>query len=382
MRAKRAVEQWAEVAVGVCTAAGPGPESELYRAMCNLVILIRDYGVQMADGSQLLAQAAVLQGAALAAVLQRALNHPNFLAFAELFHLPSCQALRSTDQRNVVRLLEVASYGTYADFKNERASFPSVQEQFVHKMRILTLSSQAAQLRKLSYDQVRADLDLASDADVEALITQAIYSGMVSGKLDQRSRTFDISSAAGRDARQGPELEGLLQRLHAWRASIAFAQDATHQQIDAVAKEITASKIAKDEYNRRLESEAKSWSSGTPTAVPPSVAPRSQGAGDSAPRTAAQAAGRPQTYDAAGFPSDSEEDLASILAMEQGGGVGGGSAASAMGWAAGHAGRGGQGNKGMHRSVKRRTDRGGLSMVDNASDGGEHGIAQAKPGPA
>ena len=52
-------------------------------------------------------------------IVQQALNAKRVFVFGELLAEPNVRALKSTDQANQLRLLEIFAYGTYSDYKKE-----------------------------------------------------------------------------------------------------------------------------------------------------------------------------------------------------------------------------------------------------------------------
>ena len=57
-------------------------------------------------------------------IVQQALNAKRVFVFGELLAEPNVRALKSTDQANQLRLLEIFAYGTYSDYKKEASSLP------------------------------------------------------------------------------------------------------------------------------------------------------------------------------------------------------------------------------------------------------------------
>ena len=71
-----------------------------------------DFGLE-----QFLLLAKTAKGAAAAQLIHEATATPGLYVFGELLELESIQALKGTEYAPVLRLLEVFTYGTYADYK-------------------------------------------------------------------------------------------------------------------------------------------------------------------------------------------------------------------------------------------------------------------------
>jgi hypothetical protein len=69
----------------------------------------------------------------------------------------------------------------------------------VHKLKLLTLATLAANSRFLPYDLLMNKLGVSSVREVEDLIIQAIYAGLIEGNLDHKLSALHVHTAFGRD---------------------------------------------------------------------------------------------------------------------------------------------------------------------------------------
>ncbi|KAF7510090.1 hypothetical protein GJ744_007194 [Endocarpon pusillum] len=159
----------------------------------------------------------------LADFIIRATSAQGTYVFTELLQTPAIQSLRSPSApeefRNYYTALEIFSYGTLADYQNA-PNLPTLTPQQQHKLTLLTLLSLASEPHPLTYDYLTTALLLDSAAALEALITEAIYSGLITARLSPTSSppTVHITSVAPlRDLRPN-SLPEILKVLQVWES--------------------------------------------------------------------------------------------------------------------------------------------------------------------
>ena len=67
----------------------------------------------------------------------------------------------------------------------------------------------------LSYELLMRELEIGTMREVENLLIECIYGGMLKGKLAQQARALEVEGAIGRDV-QPSELEGMCSTLTHW----------------------------------------------------------------------------------------------------------------------------------------------------------------------
>ena len=119
------------------------------------------------------------------------------------------RALKSTDQANQLRLLEIFAYGTYSDYKKEASSLPPLTPPQKTKLRQLSLVSLARKASVVPYDAIGEALEVTEQRDLEDLVIETVYAGLVAGKMDQMAREFKVQRASGRDVKPDAVAEQL-----------------------------------------------------------------------------------------------------------------------------------------------------------------------------
>ncbi|KZT58421.1 hypothetical protein CALCODRAFT_494916 [Calocera cornea HHB12733] len=156
------------------------------------------------------------KGAAAAKLVENVTAAPGVYVFSELLDTPSIGELKTNEQyASSYRLLELFAYHTYGDYKAKKADYPALSPAQLTKLKHLSLVSLAMASRILPYAQLLQYLDLASIRELEDTVIDAIYAGVLSGKLDQKEQRLEVEYTMGRDV--PPEQMGkLLESLQLW----------------------------------------------------------------------------------------------------------------------------------------------------------------------
>ncbi|KAI1160411.1 PCI domain-containing protein [Nemania serpens] len=181
---------------------------------------------------------------AAADLVTQATSNPNTYVFAELLQTPQIQALsRSPDHASHLKLLEIFSYGTYANYTAAitTTSLPPLNESQALKLRQLSLLSLARDPRNLTYAALQQSLDLPGARAVEDLIVSAVYAGLVDAQLDPRNGAVHVSSVSPlRDLAPG-STPSMLSSLRLWSGRCG----STLEDLDAQVAGIKAAAAAR-----------------------------------------------------------------------------------------------------------------------------------------
>jgi len=226
-------------------------------------------------------------------VIQQALREPRVFVFGELLAEPNVQELEGTEFKPWLDLLKVFAYGTYADYKStddgiqlysflwsaasaadcavsslcsfflcllailslsteNKAQLPEVKDQMLTKLKLLTIVTHASQHKVLPYDLLLKELDLTNVRELEDMIIDCIYEGLIKGKLDQRRGALIVHSTIGRDISPA-DIDVMLNKLSSWLETSKVLISNLEKQI-AAANEAKAKEKAAEEA---LEKERK-----------------------------------------------------------------------------------------------------------------------------
>jgi COP9 signalosome complex subunit 7 len=157
--------------------------------------------------------------AAVSAVIEQILSDDNVYAFGEFFDNDKIKALQKGSPSHF-QLLEIFAYGRYQDYKAKEGSLPKLNQKQETKLRLLTLVSLASDNRVIPYSSVIKQLGFPDERSAEELLIQALYKGVIQGKLDSAKHLFKVESAIGRDVRPG-EVDQLFKTLEKWQGESA-----------------------------------------------------------------------------------------------------------------------------------------------------------------
>ncbi|GAW11529.1 hypothetical protein ANO14919_008760 [Xylariales sp. No.14919] len=205
-----------------------------------------------------LSKSATAPRAAADLVIQ-ATSNPNTYVFAELLRTPQIQALaQSPDYALHLRLLEIFSYGTYAEFTST-TNLPPLNDAQTLKLRQLSLLTLAKNPHNLTYASLQQSLSLDNARAVEDLVISAIYAGLLKAQLDPRNGVVRVSSVSPlRDLAPG-SIPLILNSLREWSGRCTSTLEDLEAQIASIkaaaAKRHSDKKAAAEQSARLVEEE-------------------------------------------------------------------------------------------------------------------------------
>ncbi|KAI1279359.1 PCI domain-containing protein [Xylaria sp. FL0933] len=171
---------------------------------------------------------------AAADLITQATSNANTYVFSELLQTPQIQALaQSPDHASHLKLLEIFSYGTYANYAST-TNLPPLNDAQTTKLRQLSLLTLAKNPHNLSYAALQQNLSLHDARAVENLVISAIYAGLVDAQLDPRNGIVRISSVSPlRDLAPG-STPSTLNSLREWSERCNSTLDDLEAQIASI----------------------------------------------------------------------------------------------------------------------------------------------------
>lgn len=136
--------------------------------------------------------------------------------------LASVQIATSEEHASAFRLLELFAYGTLPDYLTSQSSYPALTDAQLQKLKLLTLVTACSASRTVQYSELLQQLVVPDVRTLEDLIIEAIYEGVVSGRLDQKMQRFEVEGCLGRDVKGKAELRVLLEQLEQWSVNVCL----------------------------------------------------------------------------------------------------------------------------------------------------------------
>ena len=221
------------------------------------------------------------KGAAAAALVKQVLDHPGVNVFGELLDMPNMQAvseqclptecargcsvaltrvrscrecaqLAGTSSSGSLELLRVFAYGTWSDYKARASELPALTEAQVTKLKKLTVVALAAQGKLLAYDVLLRELELGGVRELEDLLIECIYAGLLQGRLDQQAGHLEVFSCAGRDVHPD-EIPGMATTLLEWQAGAATLMAEVSEQLGSFKQQQEEARKAQTELDEKVE---------------------------------------------------------------------------------------------------------------------------------
>jgi len=201
---------------------------------------------------QFLILAKTAKGAAAAALISQVLDHPSVKVFGELLDMPNITELAGTSSAGSLELLRVFAYGTWSDYKARAAELPPLSEAQAAKLKKLTVVALAAQSKMLSYDVLMRELELRGVRELEDLIIDCVYQGLLQGRLDQQAGVVQVFSCAGRDVHRD-ELPAMAATLLDWQKNAAGLMSEVSSQLGRFKQQQDDARKAAAELEERVE---------------------------------------------------------------------------------------------------------------------------------
>jgi len=116
-------------------------------------------------------------------------------------------------------LLEIFAYGTYDDYKNRVSTLPELTAKMDLKLKQLTIVQLASENRTIPYNILLEKLNMQSLRELEDLIIECMYQGLLEGKLDQEKLLFQVDQTIGRDIKPS-DIDRIIAELTNWQKKI------------------------------------------------------------------------------------------------------------------------------------------------------------------
>ena len=180
-------------------------------------------GVNSVAHEQFLVLAKSQKGRALVSLLEKVLESPKIFVFSELLEMKAVQDLRATEFASHYSRLELFAYGTYQQYQDsiqlDVGCVSELSDKMVTKLRQLSIVTLGQSSKIISYETLRSNLGIQNVREIEDLVLDTIYAGLLDGKLDQAKGVLNIKSCVSRDVRLH-DIDGMIAKLSAWKVQI------------------------------------------------------------------------------------------------------------------------------------------------------------------
>jgi COP9 signalosome complex subunit 7 len=171
------------------------------------------------------------RGAAAAHLITQVTEAPAIFTFGELLAVEGIAQLEGNEAHaKEWKLLQLFTFGVYTDYIDHVDNFPSLSENQIKKLRLLTIASLASTSKHVSYSLLMEKLGLHKLREVEDLIIEAVYAHIIKGKLNQKEQRLEVDFVIGRDI-QPQMIDNIISILNSWRDQCESAMSSLEAQI-------------------------------------------------------------------------------------------------------------------------------------------------------
>mmetsp|Transcript_35705 Transcript_35705/g.47101 ORF Transcript_35705/g.47101 Transcript_35705/m.47101 type:complete len:266 (+) Transcript_35705:120-917(+) len=157
------------------------------------------------------------KGRACVALIQQVLNNPKMFVFGELLGMENVASLAATEHEPYLLLLKIFCYGTLSEYQQGSANLPELTPQQKTKLRQLSIISLAQKNKIVPYSLLQKELEINNIRELEDVIIESIYSGLIKGKLNQKEGVLKVNSCISRDVKL-EQVDEMLLKLNDWRS--------------------------------------------------------------------------------------------------------------------------------------------------------------------
>lgn len=227
----------------------------------------------------LVARSTKPRGAAASNLIHQAISSPGVYFLGELFDVPGVAELSTSTEPQLstaYQLLTIFAYGTYSDYVQLSLSgaLPELSPDQIQKLRQLSLLSLARQNKFLPYQTLHESLGIPQNnlRGLEDLVIETIYTGLISGKLNELQARFEVHHVQGRDLpppstlsqpalvalpslRSGTstsQLDQIFASLQAWQSTTASVLESLQARMDDVKSSAASTDVQRQEHHSAL----------------------------------------------------------------------------------------------------------------------------------
>lgn len=129
---------------------------------------------------------------------------------------------------------------------------PALGKAELRKLQQLTLASLAAKHSQLSYTLLKQELDVQELRELEDLVLDTVYQGIVDAKIDQMGQRVIVDFAIGRDVRDS-DIKHMQDVLNVWLNRSASIMKVIEDKVSLARSEIKVEQMRKEEFDQRVK---------------------------------------------------------------------------------------------------------------------------------
>jgi len=124
-----------------------------------------------------------------------------------------------------------------------------MQAKKLKKLTVVTLCSQS---KALPYETLMRELEVSSVRQVEDLLIECLYEGLIQGKLDQSASQLDVHYCIGRDIHPS-EVNAMCDLLTNWHQNSLELLTSMREKLDSYKLECDMQRAQQQELDQKIE---------------------------------------------------------------------------------------------------------------------------------
>ncbi|KAJ9485530.1 hypothetical protein VN97_g7819 [Penicillium thymicola] len=198
----------------------------------------------------------------IANLITNATSSTQTYVFAELLELPTVQALRSPDTpaefKGYLKLLEIFAWGTWHEYQTT-PNLPELNTEQTLKLRLLSLLTLSTTIKPLTYNALMTALSTPTKAELESLVTKAIYASLITARLSPASNPPSVNVTAVAPLRdvQPQSLPQMIANLSEWESRCGEVVSDLEAEIARVKSDAAKRAARAQAHNNALDEAVK-----------------------------------------------------------------------------------------------------------------------------
>ncbi|CAI7568423.1 unnamed protein product [Penicillium glandicola] len=203
----------------------------------------------------------------IANLITNATSSTQTYVFAELLELPTIQALRSPETpdefKGYLKLLEIFAWGTWQEYQ-ATPNLPELNAEQTLKLRLLSLLTLSTKIKPLTYSALMTALSTPTKAELESLVTTAIYASLITARLSPASNPPSVNVTAVAPLRdvEPQSLPKMIENLNEWESRCGEVVSDLEAEIARIKSDAAKRAARTQAYNEALEEAVKKKSAG------------------------------------------------------------------------------------------------------------------------
>ena len=185
------------------------------------------------------------------------INDPDIYVFGELLQHPSVQSIAKTDDKACLEVLDIFTYKTFAELNAASDAAKALfSKEGMIKLKKISVAEAASSATQLPYEKLKSLIDVKTNRDLEDILIDCIYNGLLKGHLNQKKQCVEVTSSYGRDVFPD-EIDKFVTKLDQWKQKTERVVSTLDKQIEFTMKYHDTATKRQDSVKSKVVRKAK-----------------------------------------------------------------------------------------------------------------------------